>query len=289
MQEEEINDRSVGENKQAENKENTKNPASGKINKISEIKEKTRDYIKTKGLVPIISAILIILGIFFLTPLGGKTVFYLTTIGQSKNSTDSGEVSFKDPDSIGKLLKGDGTISKYAPSPEGFRNQTCTQDRKDEVKELAYNTWSIPAINTSSEFTVSGQSTGGAIVLPEAPQGTYYDYSKPIGSDEGSSLIAGHVDYTKEDKLSPYGQLHKVSPCARIYLPDTEGKIHEYAITDLYTVPQDSIESEEALWSLIGDPALYLVTCSGPSVTDTGGVFRFNYQDNLIIRAEKIS
>lgn len=235
----------------------------------------------------ILFSIIFLIGLLLVTPLGNKAYFYLTTIGSSKVQTDSEILSYKDKDSIGQYLSSNGDIGKYAPKPkESFRDSECNLSPLKEVTELAPNTWEVPSISATSHFTESGMEEG-YIVLPNAPEGTYYNYSKPIGSDSGSTLIAGHVDYQNEGKLSPYGRLHNITPCSRVYVSNKDGQISEYVATDLYTVPQDMIDKEEGVWSLTGEPSLYLITCSGPSVSDVGGSFRFNYENNLIVRFSK--
>ena len=88
-------------------------------------------------------------------------------------------------------------------------------------------------------------------------------------------------------ELSPFGHLHKIRPCEHITATDEAGRPHTYAVTDLYTVPQSEIEST-GIFTRSGDPGLALVTCSGPSVGDTGTTIGFAYRYNLVVEAAPV-
>jgi sortase (surface protein transpeptidase) len=107
-----------------------------------------------------------------------------------------------------------------------------------------------------------------------------------LGRPTGVVLAAGHVD-DEDGRLSPWAELHRLEPCMEIALADAHGRVHRYAVTDLYTVPQNDVTKED-IFRTSGLPELVMVTCSGPSVRDAGGAFRFAYSHNLIVRAQPI-
>ncbi len=95
--------------------------------------------------------------------------------------------------------------------------------------------------------------------------------------------MAGHVDHD-DGRLSPWAELRRATPCQSVRLADETGTVHEYLVTDLYTVAQADLPSED-IFRTGGRHELVMVTCSGPSVPDAGGPFRFNYTHNLVLRA----
>ena len=81
--------------------------------------------------------------------------------------------------------------------------------------------------------------------------------------------------------------MHDLEPCAPIEVADSNGGIHTYRVTDLYVVPQERLKDLTALVAKTGPPRLHLVTCSGPEVSEVADG-RFDYQDNLVVRAELV-
>ena len=168
----------------------------------------------------------------------------------------------------------------YAPRPAAeFRAEACDLTTKAPAEVPAPGQLTVPGIGVEVPLSTSTDLSS----LPDAPEVVRYQDSALLGADEGKTVVAGHVDYAA-GKLSPFGQLHTISPCEHIYVTDTEGQAHEYVLTDIYTVPQEQIE-DTGIYTMTGDPALVLVTCSGPSVTDAGGDELFNYRYNLVLEA----
>lgn len=192
-----------------------------------------------------------------------------------------------------------GTVSvdsegkKAAPTPtQTYQNEKCSGPVSSPgVSGLKPNQWSIPSIHQSASF--QDDEHGTAPVLPDAPGGVRYGPSMPVGSGQGATVLAGHVDYgpgvlsVNGGELSPWGHLHDASPCDAMVVTDMKGKAHQYRVTAMYTRDQDQLPKSE-LFRSTGSPAVYLVTCSGPSTQDAGGKFQFNYKYNLIIKAEPV-
>jgi len=179
----------------------------------------------------------------------------------------------------------------YAPRPATeFNAQQCDLSPRPLNREVGAGQLLIPAAGVEAPLGVSADLS----TLPDAPQAVRYQDSAPVGALEGKTVIAGHVDYAPESpgtgvgRLSPFGQLHTASACDHVYVTDAEGQLHEYVLTDLYTVPQEQIE-DTGIYSVTGDPALVLVTCSGPSVGDATGDDLFAYRYNLILEATPVT
>ncbi|MBG6184741.1 LPXTG-site transpeptidase (sortase) family protein [Arthrobacter sp. CAN_A214] len=168
----------------------------------------------------------------------------------------------------------------YAPRPVAeFRAEACDLSSKEPAQVPAPAQLAVPGIGVEVPLGTSADLSS----LPDAPEVVHYEGSALLGFEQGKTVIAGHVDYVA-GKLSPFGQLHTIAPCDHIYVTDAEGQAHEYVLTDMYTVPQEQVE-DAGIYTMTGDPALVLVTCSGPSVSDAGGNELFNYRYNLVLEA----
>lgn len=195
-----------------------------------------------------------------------------------------------DRTSEGKMSVWDGSESLYAPDLPEEVHATCDLIPQNE-KNPASNTWEIPQLGQKAKVTTSGHN-GQLIELPfnTDGDGTLYADGAKLGAKEGATLEGGHVNKAPDLSLSPWGYLHKLKGCEHIYQTDDTGKTYEYVITDVWTVPHEKLVDTE-VYRTTGNPALYLVTCSGPHVGDsgetpTGGTANLGfYKDNLIVKA----
>lgn len=180
---------------------------------------------------------------------------------------------------------------KIAPVPlESFRDQQCDKAPGSQKSSGARpSSLEIPSQHISTTITPSADLT-----LPAAPDGIFYDRSQPLGSGNGNSVTAGHVDYgpgalsTRGGELSPWGHLHAVSACDDVFATDPQGRTHHYRVTDKFTVPQKELDAS-GIFSTTGDARLVMVTCSGESVEDAGGPLQFHYDHNLVVMAQEVT
>lgn len=207
----------------------------------------------------------------------GATTGFIVHHAHSSTVTDQDgvTVTYTGDDRVGSTNDG----MKYAPRPTNeFRAQRCDLSPQ-QAPAASPDQLALPAAGIEAPVGPGADLAA----LPPAPQTTWFTGSAPVGADHGKTLIAGHVDHA-DGKLSPFGQLHTAAPCEHIFLSDTHGQQHEYVLTDMYTVPQDQIETV-GIYTRTGDPALVLVTCSGPSVADAHGDGQAAYHYNLILEA----
>lgn len=201
--------------------------------------------------------------------------------------TQSSTTSSVDQDGVKVTSHGSNRVEstdegkRYAPRPvEEFRNETCPDTGRQQRADPGTISWD------QGKFTAPLKITDD-LSLPDAPAAAWYSASAPIGAGAGHTVVAGHVDHTDNDDLSPFGHLHEIQPCSRIAATDQQGKTQQYVVTSKYTQPQQDLEST-GIFSTDGKPELALVTCSGPSVADVGEGFRFHYKYNLIVEATPI-
>lgn len=186
-----------------------------------------------------------------------------------------------------------GDNKKFAPYPkQSFRNAQCSKVSKGQQNVQA-NQWSIPALNAVAPLMASDTVTSqpGSLGIPAAPTGVWDVDGAAVGDTQGSIMEAGHVDYN-DGRLSPWGKLHRLNACDHVYQADARGKVHEFVLTDVYTVPQADLPKEH-LVSKSGPLSLSMVTCSGASVGDDGSSagnrLNFHYERNLIAKFAPVS
>ena len=193
-------------------------------------------------------------------------------------------VSYQDEHSMG--VTDTGVL--FAPKPvQEFRHATCDTvvstraQNHDVVDSLGVSSWVVPGVHDKKLSPVSARVSlsgfdGEPMVLPSAPDGVLYASGAQLGDAEGRDL-------------SPWGYLHRVGKCEHVFQKDSLGRVFEFVVTDVFTVPQHGLESLGELWRADGEKAVYLVTCSGRSVGDDGSsggnTLLFDYEYNLVVRA----
>lgn len=199
---------------------------------------------------------------------------------------DGSKVAYTSEDRVGKTEDG----LKYAPRPATeFRNRSCPLNAQAPATKPGKNELAVPAAHITVPVSVSSDLSA----LPPAPATVRYRESAKIGASRGKTIIAGHVDHgpgvlsAQGGELSPFGHLHTVEPCSHVYVSGPDARTHEYVVTDMYTVPQEQIE-DTGIYSTRGKPELVMVTCSGPSVGDTGSRAGFVYRYNLVVEAQPV-
>lgn len=214
-----------------------------------------------------------------------------------------GGVTYAGRDSMGVTDAG----LLYAPKPASeFRNADCplypagvNGSSTEPPKSVGSRTagWWAPSLRSKTQVvqgatvTPSGFSNN-VVTLPAAPNGIWYASGSPLSSNEGASILAGHINLN-DGNLSPWGYLHRLDKCSHIYMNDEHGNRHEFVVTGLYLVKQDELASHSELWRKDGDKKAYFITCSGNSVGTDGtreasSTFLFNYEYNLIVEGTPV-
>lgn len=190
--------------------------------------------------------------------------------------------------------KGTSGEGLAAPMPQHtVTDAQCTSQALGEVAP-APGSWAVPSLNDGSGSYAQGTFTDGffASGFPSAPAGLRSLESAPLGSDGKPTVLAGHVnmDYPN-DRLSSWGLLHYIDPCAHVYITDDQGVVREYQVSTITTVEQNRTESDPELWLDGGGVSVWLLTCAGAHVGDSGAgtTFTFPYTDNLKVGLTPVS
>ncbi|WP_085528385.1 class F sortase [Kocuria massiliensis] len=238
----------------------------------------------------VLAVVLLLLGL--LASRGGLPYWMTHPFDHSETTTGQNGQAVHQQD--GKVGLTDNN-EKYAPTPaKSYRNAQCSLAPEHQAQP-GPDQWEIPALGQSAPLQSAQPTSSGSVALPDAPAGIVYGPAAPLDASTGTTLLAGHVDHGPGDlsrkggELSPWGHLHELNPCAHVYATGPGGDVHEFVVTDLYTVDQDKLTDETELFEATGKRQLAMVTCSGPTVNDAGGAFQFNYQSNLVVKATPVN
>lgn len=138
----------------------------------------------------------------------------------------------------------------------------------------------IPSLCIAAPMTETDQSDTGLLNLPAPPYATRYIESAAIGADQGTSVVASHVNYNYGEN-APFSRLHKIEKGAPIVVVESDGEEHYYTAeaNELYEMTKlpDSVFAQDTAHSL------NLITCSGSTITNEHGEEYFYY--NLVVNA----
>jgi sortase (surface protein transpeptidase) len=138
----------------------------------------------------------------------------------------------------------------------------------------------IPVIEVDASVVAVGLESDGSMEIPGADEGGWYHYGVRPGSEVGSAVIAGHVDFAGEPGV--FLRLNEVEAGEVVTVYDNQGKPHRFSVTERFQIDKDELPGPE-LFRADGRPVLTLITC--------GGSFNRKlrrYTDNIVIRAELI-
>lgn len=138
----------------------------------------------------------------------------------------------------------------------------------------------VPQIGVDSLVVPVGLEEDGAMEVPPAELGGWYEYGPRAGSPEGSTVIAGHVD--QDDRRGIFYDLRGVEVGAEVEVLDDTGTWRRYSVTERFQVDKDELPIDE-LFRTRGPHVLTLITCGG-AFDRTGR----SYEDNIVVRAVPI-
>ena len=108
----------------------------------------------------------------------------------------------------------------------------------------------------------------------------WYQYSPLPGADEGSSVLAAHVDYN--GRAGVFHELGTVEPGAVIVVDFEDGSSRVFEVTSGRQYDKDRLPVD-TIFAKSGDPILTLITCGGAFDSTSR-----SYEDNVVIYAVPI-
>jgi LPXTG-site transpeptidase (sortase) family protein len=173
-----------------------------------------------------------------------------------------------------------------APLPD----KTFDENAEDSYKppaaavsvSLKPSSLSVPSLNIKAEI-VAGARENGVITLPESSKVAEYTDASPISATEGSTVIAGHVNF-EDGSAGALEPLHKVTKGTPVYATDASGKVHKYKVTKLDVLEKQAIPFD--VFRTTGARQLVIVTCGGEA-EKVNGVLAYTH--NVVVTAEPVS
>ncbi|MCK0113327.1 class F sortase [Ornithinimicrobium sp. F0845] len=141
----------------------------------------------------------------------------------------------------------------------------------------------IPSIYVSAPVVPQGVTSSNEMSLPtDLRQVGLLDTTSPLGADEGSTLVAGHV--TQQGNHGALYFLGRLRPGASVTTVDAEGAHTTWAVTSVRNYRKTSLPPE--IFADTGTRMLTLVTCGGPIIRTSDG--RWTHTDNIVVIARPV-
>lgn len=130
--------------------------------------------------------------------------------------------------------------------------------------------------------SVGVQADGQMEIPPAAEVAGWYRFGAAPGEDDGTVVIAAHVDSVASAGLGPFAQLRDLAVGDTVDVTTADGAVVTYAVTGVSSVAKPQVAWGD-VFTRDGGHRLVLVTCGGVWHED-----RRSYSDNVIVTAEPI-
>lgn len=137
---------------------------------------------------------------------------------------------------------------------------------------------SIPRLSLSVPIVPTTLEPDGQMALPDRPTEIgWYAYGPTPGAEEGSAVLAGHVD-SRRYGIGPLVKLQRLERGDTIVVTSAQGKT-TFSVTAVERISKRALPVRD-LFRRTGSPEVRIITCGGPYDPRSGG-----YQDNVIVTA----
>ncbi len=139
-----------------------------------------------------------------------------------------------------------------------------------------------PALGVDSAVDPVGVEPDGQMTIPaEVDRVGWYRFG-PAPGDEGSAVIAGHVD-DREQGLGAMAPLRDAAVGDEVVVTDAAGTSTRWRVVSREVIEKQVLPLDR-LFARTGPPRLTLITCGGPFLPE----YR-SYRDNVVVIAEPVS
>jgi hypothetical protein len=141
---------------------------------------------------------------------------------------------------------------------------------------------SMDSVGVTMAVRDTGVTDDGQMELPDEPTVLgWYRYGSAPGDDQGSAVLAGHVD-SIEFGVGPLVQLANVAVGDVMTVARPDGTPLDYEVTEVQRIPQAVLPTDE-IFREDGPHQLVVITCGGRYLPDAGG-----YEDNIVVTAQPV-
>ncbi|WP_225752689.1 class F sortase [Actinotalea sp. Marseille-Q4924] len=139
----------------------------------------------------------------------------------------------------------------------------------------------IPSIDVTLPVEPVGVEDDGQMEIPpRAEIGGWYRYGASPADDEGTAVIAAHVDSIVSADVGPFARLQEVAVGDPVDVTLADGSTRGFTVTEVRRTPKPSVQWDD-VFVRGGGQRLVLITCGGSF--DRGAR---SYSDNVIVTAE---
>lgn len=167
------------------------------------------------------------------------------------------------------------------PAPARIRHRNAVAPTPTgTTKPAAPRKVRVPALGIDADVLDVGLDAEGRLEVPPAATTVGWWSGGPGPSEEGPTVLVGHVDWRGE--LGVFHDLSRLEADAVIEIVDEEGRTSRFAVDGIEQHAKSAFPTE-AVYGKTSGPSLRLVTCAGPFDRAAG-----HYTDNLIVFAGPI-
>ena len=139
----------------------------------------------------------------------------------------------------------------------------------------------IPSIGVDATVRAEGLAPDGTMAVPPAREVGWYSPGSAPGDEQGSAVLAGHVDY--DGVRGAFFDLRSLPQGSEVVVTDTTGKDHRFRVTERFQVGKGELPIGR-LFRRIGEPTVTLITCGGAFNPSLG-----RYADNIVVVATPVA
>lgn len=168
----------------------------------------------------------------------------------------------------------DDTSTSSGPSSSGASSHGLVMSPDRMGPDRLY----VPSLGVYASLS-SVRFSGGSLTIPREPSQVGVDVgSASLSADDGTTLLAGHVDLSGTP--GALAALAKAQPGALVYVTDGEGRRAAFVTSALQSYSKVSLP--RSIFAVDGPRQLVVVTCGGPVMTVDG---ERHYRDNVVLTA----
>lgn len=168
--------------------------------------------------------------------------------------------------------------SESAPPPVATRSARLADLRVQATAPPTRLT--APSVGIDAPVVPVGVEPDGLMEVPTiVAEVGWYAYGSAPGDDEGSIVLAGHVDSRSQGR-GAFFALQDLQPGDEVRLDDADGATTTWVVTGRSTIEKEVVPLDE-LFRRDGPSRLVLVTCGGDFDAD-----RRSYRSNVVVTAE---
>lgn len=192
-------------------------------------------------------------------------------------STGSGAIT-KPIVLVGAQMFRSAPLSSSVPNPSRPAAESLAAETPTPTVRSLPTRVVIPSLGLDAPIIPVGLEPDKTMEIPGAAEAGWYKHGALPGEEEGSAVLAGHVDHAGAPGV--FLELRTLNLGSQVLVTNDRGITYSYIVSERFQVDKRDLPIAE-LFRTDGPPTLTLITC--------GGKFRKSsrsYSDNIVVRAQ---